>query len=148
MKQSKPVRIVEITESAINVPALVASVSCAYCGAIVVFLGTVRNTNDGKPVRGMVYEAYPEMALKAFQKIGGDIERKFKVRRYAIVHRIGPLILTDVSVAIVIGSPHRDAAFKAARFVIEAIKTRVPIWKKELYVRGKSAWVKGRRLSS
>lgn len=147
MRAPPAVRIAEITQQPIDVAGLVKTVTHPSCGAVVVFLGTVRNTNEGKPVRGLIYEAYPEMALNALEEIGKEIEREHRIRRYAIVHRTGRLKLGDVSAAIVIASPHRDAAFRAARFVIEAIKHRVPIWKQEIYARGKSAWVRGARLT-
>lgn len=146
MRSAPAARIVEITGHPIDIPALIDVVTHPSCGAIVVFLGTVRNENDGSRVSGMTYEAYPEMALRAMKTIGKDLERDFGVRRYAIVHRAGELKLSEVSAAIVVASPHRDAAFRAARFAIEAIKHRVPIWKKEHYARGKSAWLPGARL--
>ncbi len=111
-------------------------------GALCLFLGVVRNQNAGRPVLRLEYEAYEEMALPLMEEIAAEAGRLHPVTRIQIVHRLGRLELGEPSVAIAVSSPHRSEAFAACRFAIDALKARVPIWKKEHYADG-SAWLEG-----
>ncbi|HEY8369235.1 MAG TPA: molybdenum cofactor biosynthesis protein MoaE, partial [Thermodesulfobacteriota bacterium] len=131
----------EVVDGPIDVSGLVAEVSHPACGAVVVFLGTVRNHAEGRPVSGIEYHAYREMAARKLAEIGDEIRARWGLDRVAIVHRVGRLAIGDVSVAIVVASPHRAEAFEAARHAIERIKVIVPIWKKEAWADGGTHWV-------
>jgi molybdopterin synthase catalytic subunit len=113
-------------------------------GAVVVFLGVVRDHNEGAAVTGVSYDAYEEMAGRVLSEIGREAAQRLGTDRLAVVHRIGDLAVGDVSVAIAASSPHRAEAFDAARYVIEEIKKRLPVWKKEHYVTAESRWLEGR----
>jgi molybdopterin synthase catalytic subunit len=131
----------EISEEPLELAPLIALVRSDACGAIVAFLGVVRETGDGeRPVDGLAYEAYPEMALPELRAVGEEAAHKFGPARVAIVHRIGKLELGEASVAIAVAAPHRAQAFDACEFAIDELKRRVPIWKKEFYRDGESSW--------
>jgi molybdopterin synthase catalytic subunit len=132
-----------ITRDAIDVNALLASVSAPSCGAISLFLGTVRDENDDRAVSGMRYDAYEAMAQQVLQEIVDEALRTMREGAIAAVHRIGELSIGDVSVAIATASPHRAPAYEASRYVIEEIKKRLPVWKHEHYVDGAAAWLDG-----
>ena len=119
---------------------LVDFVTDPGAGAIATFIGTTRNNNEGRRVVALDYDAYPEMAEKELRRIGDDASKKWQVCRMAILHRIGPVQITQASVMIAVSSAHREAAFAACRFAIEEIKKTVPIWKKELY-EGGELWI-------
>jgi len=130
-----------LVDQAIDVAALIAEVGDESCGASAVFLGCVRNLNDGRPVTGIEYSAYRSMAEREMTTIVREADRKFGVSRVVIEHRLGSLGLGDVSVAIVAAHPHRGPALDAMRYVIEQLKRRVPIWKREQYTDGSREWV-------
>ena len=132
-----------LTTDDIDLHALIASTEDESSGALAIFVGTVRNKNDGRPVRAMTYEAHESLAEKTLATIEEESITKFDARSCVIVHRVGFLNLGDASVAIVVRSPHRDAAFSALRFAIEEIKKRAPIWKLEHYADGESAHLEG-----
>jgi molybdopterin synthase catalytic subunit len=111
-------------------------------GALCLFLGVVRNRNAGRPVLLLEYEAYEEMALPLMEEIAAEAGRLHPLTRIQLVHRLGRLEIGEASVAIAVASPHRSEAFAACRFAIDALKSRVPIWKKEHYADG-SAWLEG-----
>lgn len=129
----------------IDVPALIRDISDGDRGAVSVFLGTVRDTNDGRPVTGIDYSAYDAMAIAEMNRIVTEAEERFAGISIALVHRTGTLRVGEVSVAIACSHPHRAAALDATRYVIEELKRRVPIWKREHYVDGTSDWVDPRR---
>jgi molybdopterin synthase catalytic subunit len=109
-------------------------------GAMCLFVGVVRAENRGRTVVGIDYEAYEEMALPLLREIGEDTLRRHAVTEVRLVHRLGHLEVGEASVAVAIASPHRAEAFAACRHAIDALKARVPIWKKEHYADG-SAWL-------
>ena len=129
-----------ITHQPIDLEELVRWVSDAEAGAIVPFIGTTRNYNEGRRVIALDYEAYPEMAEKELARIGAEAKQKWPICKMAIVHRLGPVQIGEASVIIVVSSAHRDAAFAASRFAIEEIKKTVPIWKKEVF-EGGEVWI-------
>jgi molybdopterin synthase catalytic subunit len=105
-------------------------------GALCLFLGVVRDNNDGRRVLYLEYEAYEDMALPMMEEIAADARRQFGVGDVRIVHRLGRLEVGEVSVAVAAASPHRAEAFAACRYAIDTLKARVPIWKKEYYADG------------
>lgn len=135
----------EITSDPIRPEAVLARVGADEDGAVVLFLGVVRDHNDGRPVSGMEYEAYREMAEDVLDEIAGEVTGRWDTERVAVVHRIGALDVGEVSVAIAVSTPHRADAYEASRYVIEQIKARLPVWKREHYVDGERRWVPGRR---
>ena len=134
---------VRITQDPIDPGEVLAAVGSAADGAVLLFLGTVRDHNEGRAVRGLHYDAYAEMAQSELQAIVREASQRFGTDRIRAVHRLGALDIGEVSVAVAVSSPHRAAAFDAARWVMEELKARLPIWKKEAYVDGEDAWVRG-----
>lgn len=125
-------------------PAVVLSlVGAPEDGAVVLFLGMVRDHNDGRAVSGMRYDAYGAMAEKVLQTIAEEAADRLGTDRLVAVHRVGELGIGEISVAIAASGPHRAEAFDATRYVIEEIKKRLPVWKKEHYVEGDAQWVTG-----
>ena len=111
------------------------------CGGFAAFEGWVRNHNEGHAVTRLEYEAFAELAEKEGARIVQAAIEKFGVTRAACVHRIGSLAIGDIAVWVGVSAVHRDEAFRACRFIIDEVKHRVPIWKKEHYVNGDSGWV-------
>ena len=130
----------QVTDKSIKLQELVDFVADPEAGAIVTFIGTTRNNNEGRKVIALDYEAYPEMAEKELARLGEEAKKNWKICRMAIVHRIGPVQITEPSVIIAVSAAHREAAFAACRFAIEEIKRTVPIWKKEVY-EGGEIWI-------
>jgi molybdopterin synthase catalytic subunit len=130
----------KISDKPINLQELVDYVIDPEAGAIVPFIGTTRNNNEGRNVIALDYEAYSEMAEKELARIGEDAKKKWPICKMAIVHRLGPVQIGEASVIIAVSSAHRDAAFAASRFAIEEIKKTVPIWKKEVF-EGGEVWI-------
>ena len=130
-----------IVESPIDVARLIARVSNHSNGAILTFVGTVRELNDGRGVTGMEYSAYRSMAERELVDIAREAVEQFGSDDIAIEHRLGTLDLGEASVAIAVGHAHRGAAYDASRYLIEQLKKRVPIWKLEHYVDGTREWV-------
>ncbi len=121
--------------------ALLDAVAHESAGAQTAFLGAVRDTNAGRAVTGIDYAAYEPMADAELAAIAAEAAERWPGVRIAIEHRIGTLAVGEVSVGIAVAHAHRGPAFDACRFAIEAIKARVPIWKREHYVDGSRAWV-------
>ena len=132
---------VGLVSSAIDVSALLEEVASDSCGATSVFLGTVRDVNDGRQVSGMEYSAYDAMAEREMRRIMDEAAARFGTERMVVEHRLGYLGLGEVSIAIVVAHPHRGAALDATRYAIEELKRRVPIWKREHYVDGTREWI-------
>lgn len=124
-------RLFDIRESPLSVDEAIAAVSRADAGGIVLFLGTVRDHNDGREVTLLEYEAYTAMAKKEMRSIAGQIESEIAGVRLAVLHRVGRLDVGDTAVVCAASAPHRDEAFRACRALIDRIKERVPIWKRE-----------------
>lgn len=130
-----------LTTHSIDVPALTREVTSDERGAVSIFLGTVRNSNEGRAVNGIDYSAYDAMAVAEMTRIVDEAISRFPGIAVALEHRVGALDVGDVSVAIACGHAHRTAALDANRYVIEELKRRVPIWKREHYLDGTSEWV-------
>lgn len=137
--------MIKIVNKAINLQKVIDEAREDEYGAVSVFIGTVRNKNEGKRVRGIIYECYKEMAEKHLNEIADEIKRKWKEARVSIVHRVGKLKVGEISVVIAIGTPHRADSFSACRYAIERLKEYLPVWKQEIYESGKG-WVRGKRL--
>lgn len=127
----------------IDPAAILERVGSAEDGAVILFLGTVRNHADGRPVSGMTYEAYTAMAAGVLQEIAEEAAARHGTDHVAVAHRIGELTIGDVSVALAVSTPHRAEAYAASRQVIEEIKKRLPVWKREHHTDGSSRWVAG-----
>ena len=113
----------------------------AAAGAYCAFEGWVRNENEGQTVLRLEYEAYEPLAISEAQNIFREAKQQFPYLQAYCVHRIGLLEIGDCAVWVGVSSPHRDEAFRACRFIIDEVKVRLPIWKKEHYVDGNSGWV-------
>jgi len=124
----------------IDITAVLEAVRHPQAGAVVLFLGTVRDNRRGARVDHLEYEAYEAMALREMERVAAEAAARWPVRRVAMVHRLGVLQVGDVSVAIAVSAPHRKDAFEAGRFAIDALKQTVPIWKKEVWDGGE-VWV-------
>ncbi len=120
-----------ITDAPIDAAAIARRVRHAGAGAVVVFEGAVRDVNDGRPVTRLEYSAYESMAHKEMRAIAREVMDEIPDTRAAAAHRVGALDVGDVAVVVAVSAPHRDEAFRAARALIDRIKERVPIWKRE-----------------
>lgn len=135
-----------LERSPITLDALLAQVTSHGCGAATVFLGTVRNGPEerrapGDGVTGIEYSAYEEMAERELAVILEEARERWPGARVTARHRLGLVPVGDASIAIVAAAPHRHQAFEACRYVIEAVKRRLPVWKKEYHADGTATWV-------
>jgi len=133
--------ICQLTDAEIAENEVRRAVETPEAGAVVLFLGIVRNHADGKPVRGLVYEAYPPMVERTFRSIVAEARERWPLHRVAVVHRVGRLEVGETSVAVAVSSSHRREAFEACSYIMERIKADAPIWKKELWANGGDRWV-------
>jgi len=134
--------LVAVGPDPIDHSALIVSVSGPQCGAVALFLGTVRDHSDGiEGVTHLEYEAYDDVVEQKIAEIVGEARAKWEVERVAAVHRVGSLEVGEASVAVAVGSGHRAEAFAAARYIIDELKARVPVWKKEHWPGG-AKWVR------
>jgi molybdopterin synthase catalytic subunit len=131
---------VALVQDPIRVEELLARVRHPHAGAVVLFLGTVRDHVTGPRVLHLDYEAYERMAVAEMQRIAGEVTQRWPVVGVALEHRVGRLEVGEVSVAVAVSAPHRKDAFEAGRYAIDALKVRVPIWKKEVW-EGGARWV-------
>jgi molybdopterin synthase catalytic subunit len=136
-------RIIGLAADSLDVARLERAVRTESHGAVVTFLGVTRETSpdDPRPVAALAYEAYPLVAVPEMEAIARETEERYGPLGIAMVHRTGIVALGEPSVCIVVAAPHRGAAFDACRFAIDALKSRVAVWKKELYQDGDGAWV-------
>ena len=129
-----------ITHQSIDCQTIINTVQSSNCGAIDVFIGTVRDQTKGKAVLRLEFEAYEPMALKEMQKIIDRASEKWPIAHMNITHRVGTLTIGEVAVVIAVSTPHRAASFAACQFAIDTLKETVPIWKKEVFEDGE-VWV-------
>src|SRR5439155_10749754 len=134
--------VIQLTREPLDRKALIDAVSSPACGGIVVFEGVVRDHARGKQIRYLEYEMYDEMAREQIQTIAYEAQQRWEVESIAIAHRTGRLEIGEVSVIIVVASPHRAPAFDACRYIIDTLKTTVTIWKREIATTGEE-WVEG-----
>lgn len=129
-----------LSREALDPARLIAEVSAPERGGIATFVGLVRDHHQGRPVRALAYTAYEPMAEAVCGELLAEAESRWPVR-IALRHRLGELAIGDAAVAIAVAGDHRDEAFAACRYVIEELKRRVPIWKRETYADGSEEWV-------
>lgn len=130
-----------IVDRPIDVASLLAEVANPRHGATVLFVGTVRETNEGSAVSGLDYSSYTGMAEQELAAIVLEAAERWDTNDIVVEHRIGSLDLGEASVAIAVAHPHRAEAYEASRYVIEELKKRLPIWKREHYLDGRSEWI-------
>lgn len=130
-----------LVDRPIDAAALLAEVQRSANGATVLFVGTVREVNDGRSVSGLEYSAYAPMAEREMAAIVAEAAARWGTDDVAVEHRVGVLGLGEASVVIAVAHPHRGEAYEASRYVIEELKRRVPVWKREHYVDGTREWV-------
>lgn len=136
--------IYQIVRESIRTQGLASQLIRDQDGAAVTFFGIVRNNTRGRRTTHLYYEAYEPMALRKMREIGESLRQRWQIGRVGMVHRLGRLEIGEVSVAIVITSPHRGVAFESCRYAIDRLKQTVPIWKKEFFEDGE-VWVEGER---
>ena len=134
--------MVRLQQTPIRHEELVHAVRGAADGAVVLFLGTVRDHNQGRRVRYLESHAYPEMAERELRRLEEQARERFGVEHVALVHRTGRLEIGETTVAVAVASAHRADAFEACRFIIDRLKQTVPIWKKEFF-EGGDVWIEG-----
>jgi molybdopterin synthase catalytic subunit len=131
--------MIGLADGPLDPRALEAAVSWSGAGAVLVFSGATRDNFEGRTVLGLEYEVYAEMAVPVMEAIAAEAGERWPGCRVAMVHRTGSLTVGEVSVIIAVSTPHRAEAYAASRFCIDALKERVPVWKKERYADG-AAW--------
>lgn len=129
-----------ITEAPLSLDALLQEVTHSGAGGIILFLGIVRDNNDGRDVVHLEYEAHDRAAEASMRKIAGEAESRWPGARVAVAHRTGKLEIGEASVVVAASAPHRVEAFDAARYVIDTLKAETPIWKKEVF-EGGEVWI-------
>jgi molybdopterin synthase catalytic subunit len=129
-----------LVEGPLDLEAVVAEATDEHAGAIATFQGTVRKQSRGRDVIALEYEAYSEMAEKVIAEIAAEAKERYDLCEVAVAHRLGRVEIGETSVVIAVSAPHRQDALAACRDVIDALKERVPLWKKELYVGGEE-WI-------
>ncbi|XP_004703679.1 molybdopterin synthase catalytic subunit [Echinops telfairi] len=131
---------IEFTAKRLSIDEVSQLVASPSCGAISLFVGTTRNHFEGKRVVSLEYEAYLPMAEKEVRTICADIRQKWPVRHIAVFHRLGLVPVSEASIIIAVSSAHRAASLEAVSYAIDALKAKVPIWKKEMYGESSSSW--------
>ena len=135
--------MIKITEKSIDVQKVIDTATSLAAGAVNVFVGTVRNTANGKNVVWLEYEAYESMAVAEIRKIIDDASHRWPLLGWAVSHRVGTLKPGEVSVVVAVSSPHRRESFEACQYIIDTLKEKAPIWKKEHFEDGEE-WVSAR----
>jgi len=133
--------MVRLTHDPIDHFRVTEEVRRASCGAVVTFLGTVRDLTGDRTTVALDYDAYPDMATNKMAEIEADTRARWPVGEIVLVHRLGHLEIGDISVAVAVSCPHRHQAFDACRHAIDRLKELVPIWKKENWTDGATEWV-------
>ncbi|XP_051846602.1 molybdopterin synthase catalytic subunit [Antechinus flavipes] len=138
--EEKPKDIIKFTAEKLSVDEVSQLVVSPVCGAVSLFVGTTRNNFEGKKVISLEYEAYMPMAETEVRKICSAVRQQWPVRHIAVYHRLGLVPVTEASVVIAVSSAHRAASLEAVKYVIDTLKAKVPIWKKEIYEEETSSW--------
>lgn len=134
--------LIRVTEDVLDTAGAVASVATPAAGAINVFLGVVRDSNLGRSVQYLEYDAYPAMAEKVMRQLAEEARERFGLLDCAVLHRTGRLEIGEASLLIVVSSAHRAASFEGGEWLVDEIKKKVPVWKKEVWEDGE-AWIEG-----
>ncbi|MCL4166627.1 UNVERIFIED_CONTAM: hypothetical protein GTU68_014979 [Idotea baltica] len=132
--------MIKLDKNPLDVAKAIDHVSDGTVGGIDVFIGTVRDATKGRRVIALEFEAYEKMAISEFEKIVHQASELWPIHKVAIFHALGRKEIGELAVVIAVSAPHRDAAFKACRYVIDTLKQTVPIWKKEIFEDGE-IWV-------
>ncbi len=135
--------MIALTREPIDTDALLAAVHDPLCGAVVLFLGTVRELTGTLRTVHLEYDAYGPMAEKKLHEVAALAAQRWPVRRVDIIHRLGKLAIGEVAVAVAVSTPHRAEAFAAAEFIMDQVKQLVPIWKQENAPDGSATWAHG-----
>lgn len=133
--------MVDLTHEPIDTAALLQQVTHPQAGAVVLFLGTVRELTAGRRTLALDYECYPAMATKKMAELEAEARSRWPLVECAIVHRLGRLELAEASVAVAVSTPHRRDAFEAGQWLIDTLKEVVPVWKRENWDDGSQEWV-------
>ena len=133
--------MIEIVNSEIDELSVLRAVRSDNCGASVLFCGTTRCITGERQTARLDYECYPELAIKKIAALADEARSKWPVEKIAIVHRVGTVPVGETSIAIAVASPHRPEAFAAGQWLIDTLKTQVPIWKKEVWADGTTEWM-------
>ena len=133
--------MIALTQEPIDTAELLARVTLPAAGAVVLFLGTVREMTGDRRTASLDYQCYPEMAERKLAELEAEARRRWKIVECAIVHRLGHLDLAEASVAVAVSTPHRADAFEAGKWLIDTLKEVVPIWKRENWADGEVEWV-------
>jgi molybdopterin synthase catalytic subunit len=143
-------KIIDIEKEKISSSKAEVFIKSSSFGASIIFTGTVRNINENKEVTGMTYDSHDELVLKSFEEIYNETKDKLKIINKAVFieHIKGYISLGEISIIIAVACKHRDEAYVLSRYIIEEIKKRSPIWKKEHYKNEQSEWLKGNPLSN
>ena len=138
-------KIIDLKKEKIEVKKAEDFVASSKFGASLIFKGTVRKTNENKKVIGITYDSHDSMVIKSFKEIYNEVDQKLKIKEKAVYieHVKGYLNLGEISIIIAVACPHREETYNLSRYIIEEIKKRSPIWKKEYYENEKSEWLKG-----
>ena len=132
--------MIALTDQPIDTAAVIAAVQAEGAGAVNVFIGTVRNQTQARPVVRLEFEAYESMALKKMRELTDQAAARWPVQKVALVHRTGVVPIGEAAVVIAVATPHRQASFEACAYLIDTLKEVVPIWKKEIFEDGE-VWV-------
>jgi len=135
--------MIKITEKPIDVHKVIETASSLGAGAVNVFIGNVRSTAHNKNVRWLEYEAYESMAVAEIKKIIDEASHRWGLLGWAVSHRVGTLKPGETAVAVAVSAPHRKESFEACQYIIDEVKAKVPIWKKEVFEDGEE-WVSAR----
>ena len=140
--------ILDIKQKKLSINDAEKFISSSNYGASIIFIGTVRNQNNNKNVIGVTYDSHDVLVLKSFSEIYYEIENKLNIKNKAVFieHAKGYLNLKEISIIVAVACKHRDEAYILSRYIIEEIKKRSPIWKKEYYTNNQSDWLKGNPL--
>ena len=138
-------KIIDVSKEKIDISKAEEFLSSSNFGALIYFVGTVRDLNENKKVTGITYDSRDSMVIKSFEEIYKDAELKLKIKDKAVFieHVKGYVAIKEKSIIIGVGCKHRNEAYSLSRFIIEEIKKRTPIWKKEHYANEESEWLKG-----
>jgi len=134
-------RMVELTNEIIDYQTLTEQIRSNQAGAVVLFLGTVREMTAGRQTLALDYDAFHEMAIARMEELETEVRQRWPVTNVGIIHRLGHLELGEISVAVAVSSPHRELAFEAGKYLIDTLKITVPVWKKENWSDGTTEWV-------
>ncbi len=143
LEESTPRTWIRIQESPLDVEEVSDYLRVEEAGGVDVFFGTTRRWTDGRETVLLEYECYESMAVSEMARLLREADDRWRLSRACLLHRTGEVPLREISVIVGVSTPHRDAAFAACRYLIDALKKRVPIWKRERFADGSTEWVEG-----